>query len=239
MTLYPESVNIDRVIMYLRSTHIAAALSPLHDKDTFTELDALEWDRRCEDGKIDPEESARPVPGQPKKPHYHLLISFGRQKKSALQVLEFAHDFAPMLRYVEPVRTLYGYTRYLCHLDDPEKWQYCVEDCVPFGGFDLSPLWEPTKAEKRTACGTLIDFCDDYGIYSYCDLVDVVRRLNSPALWDCLIEKSYFLSKYMEGSYARATGAISSSIDPEEVARSIESARNKQYGITVGLQEVA
>ena len=223
ITVYPESTNIELLKAYLQSLHVACALSPLHDKDTFSEIDAMDWDKRVKEGKIDPEESVRPVPGAPKKPHHHLVFYFGRNKRSIQQMQELVWPINRNVRWFEPVRNLGGYVRYLCHLDDDDKPTYSVDDVWTCGHFDLSPLWEVSKADKRGAVGTLCDYASKYGIYNYCDLVDVVRELDSPALLDCVVERSFFLSKYLEGLYAKSRGQLPGDIDPKAVAALIRS----------------
>lgn len=218
ITVYPESTDIDLLKMYLSSLHIACAMSPLHDRDVYNDVDAMGWDKRVKEGKVDPEESERPIPGAPKKPHYHVVLSFGRAKRSVQQILEVVQPIVPSCRWVEPVASLGGYTRYLCHLDDEDKYTYSVDDVWTCGHYDLSPLWEVSKADKRGAVGVLCDYAKQYGIYNHCDLVDVVRELDSPALLDCVVERSFFFSKYLEGLYAKSRGLIPSDIDPHAVA---------------------
>lgn len=58
-----------------------------------------------------------------KKPHVHLVVQTPRKMSlktiaTRLQVDE---------NYIQPVDSLYGMLRYLCHMDDPDKYQYPVE----------------------------------------------------------------------------------------------------------------
>lgn len=237
--LYPESVDLDLVRMYLQSRHVCSALSPLHDLDVYNEIDALDWDKRVKEGKINPEESVRPVPGQRKKPHYHLIVNFGRSKKSARQVLDLVHEFCPSVRWVEPIRNLEGYVRYLCHLDDDDKPTYDVKDVWTSAGFDTSALWAVSKAAKRGSLGELCDYIREYHIYNFAELVDVVHLLDNPALWDCVRESSFMLSKYMEGRQALSTGALRSSCDPVAVAKAIRLGVDPESGVIPEVREVA
>ena len=55
-----------------------------------------------------------------KKEHYHVIVSFPRQKDlSAL-----ARELDIEENYIEPVRNKISAYRYLIHLDDPEQFQY-------------------------------------------------------------------------------------------------------------------
>ena len=104
--VYPESAPPDW-IERLKDLHIPALISPLHDKD-------LE-----KDGKTF------------KKPHYHVELIF-ESKKSKKQVQEVINEFNGV--GILPVLCLGAYTRYLIHVDDPDKAQYNMEDVISLSG---------------------------------------------------------------------------------------------------------
>lgn len=240
IVVYPESVDVGMLKMFLQARHICAALSPLHDLDTYNEIDVMDWDKRVADGELDPERYPRPVVGAPKKPHHHLVLSFGRQKKSYQQIRDIMSEFGYLVPWVEPVRNLDGYVRYLCHLDDDDKPHYDVRDVWTSAGFDLSPLWSVSKADKRGCLGTLCDYVRDYHIFNFSELVDVVHQLDSPALWDCVREASFMLSKYMEGRQLLATGALHPSCVPSEVVKAIRMGMDPATGeVPEEVREVA
>ena len=81
----------------LDQLHVAALISPLHDKDTNPS-------------------------GEPKKPHYHVLLMFEGVKDYETQVKPIFAEIGGVGR--EMVNSARGYARYLCHLDNPEKAQY-------------------------------------------------------------------------------------------------------------------
>ena len=58
---------------------------------------------------------------KPKKPHYHVMIMYDSVKtiEQAREVLSAIGGVG-----VEIVNSVRGYARYLCHLDNPEKYQY-------------------------------------------------------------------------------------------------------------------
>lgn len=95
--IYPDSVKpgwVDRI----RDTHIKCFVSPLHEPE---------------------EESERQ-----KKPHKHLLLMFDKQTslRQAIETFEFITGLEE--KYVEIIRSLPGYARYLLHLDDQDKQQF-------------------------------------------------------------------------------------------------------------------
>lgn len=103
--MYQDSA-IDGWQEALASMHIPCAISPLHDQDI------------KEDGSV-------------KKPHYHVVLMY-TQKHSIGQVLEIieeihgvpdiTHNYKGLV-----VGDLTSMLRYLCHLDDPNKAQYPIE----------------------------------------------------------------------------------------------------------------
>ena len=93
--VYPESAP-DNWISCLEDTHVTSCISPLHDSD------------------INPT-------GEPKKPHYHVIIMFDSVKTS-----EQAREIFDNIGGVgcEMVKSSRGYMRYLCHLDNQHRQYY-------------------------------------------------------------------------------------------------------------------
>ena len=143
--VYPESAPTDWQNI-LSDYCISAFISPLHDKDLN-------------------------LTGEPKKPHYHVLIMF-EGKKSVQQVKEIFESINGV--GCETVQSIRGYARYLCHLDNPEKAQYSPDDVIMYGGADyLSTIGLVT--DKYKAIGEMIDFCCANQVYSYSDLLEWCR----------------------------------------------------------------
>lgn len=96
----------------LEETHIPALVSPLHDKDLDSE-------------------------GNLKKPHYHVLLLF-ESLKSQTQ----AEDIFALINGVgcERVLSVRGYSRYLIHLDSPDKAQYNADDIIELSGANYQSM---------------------------------------------------------------------------------------------------
>lgn len=143
----------------LRKLHMPIVVSPLHDRDVWTD----------DDESRDPEH----VAGEPKKPHRHAIISWGNPTtlRNALSTL------APFgVTYVEPVGSYPGYCRYLCHMDDPDKAQYDPEDVVCLGG--AAPDYERklTHSEVLAQRDEIMELCEENGVVEYADLCDFCRK---------------------------------------------------------------
>lgn len=104
LELYPEDEShcdvLDYIISYFDYAYI------LHDKDKF------------DDDVIDSEtKEVIHKAGEVKKPHWHVIICFKNQRsvQSLKDELRLSH--------IETCN-FYAYTRYLIHLDSPQKFQY-------------------------------------------------------------------------------------------------------------------
>ena len=135
--VYPESAPNDWIEV-LTQQFVPCFISPLHDKD------------------VNPG-------GEPKKPHYHVLIAFDGVKTSdqAKAIFEKIGGVG-----CEVVQSLRGYARYLCHLDNPEKAQYDTRDVRSLSGANYdSVIGLPT--DKYQAIRDMIKFCEENDIISY------------------------------------------------------------------------
>ena len=143
--VYPESAP-DNWQDILCEQFVPAFISPLHDKD------------------INPT-------GEPKKPHYHVMIMF-----DGVKTIEQAKEVFTSISGVgcEKVNSVRGYARYLCHLDNPEKAQYSQELVRSLCGADYSGTIG-LVTDKYKAIGEMIDFCKENDIFSYSDLLEYCR----------------------------------------------------------------
>ena len=134
--VYPESAPEEwQEILYRHC--VPAFISPLHDRD------------------INPT-------GEPKKPHYHVMLMFDG-KKSVEQAQEVFQTIGGV--GCEIVKSIRGYARYLCHLDNPEKAQYepAAVRCIASDYIGTIGL----AIDKYVAIGEMQDFCDEYGVVSF------------------------------------------------------------------------
>lgn len=161
--VYPDSAPADWMEK-LEELHVPCLISPLHDKD------------------INPD-------GTPKKPHFHVLLLF-ESVKSPQQVKE-------MLKKVksvgcEKVNSVRGYTRYLCHLDNPEKHQYNPAGVQSLSGADYQSTVE-LASDRRETSREIISFCQEYGIISFSSLIEYADAYRED--WLVYLSKSGWLVK--------------------------------------------
>ncbi len=163
--VYPDSAP-DNWQELLADKHIACYISPLHDKDI------------NEDGKT------------PKKPHYHVFLIFD-SKKSREQIKIITDSFGGVGQ--ELIRSKRGYARYLCHLDNPEKHQYPIEQVVALGGLDYESDIG-IVINKYKVIAEMLDFVSINNVFYYSDLFDYAR-LNEPTWFRVLCDNGSFVMK--------------------------------------------
>lgn len=156
-------------------------ISPLHDKD-------------------------KNADGEYKKPHYHAIIysSNAIGFNSVKRLCNMLNAPIPQM-----VRVSDGLMDYLTHKNHPKKYQY-DEKAIQFGnGFeyeDLLKYSDPSETSKSASLSTLIDYIDGLNIFSYADLLQLVRY--DPVLTDVCINKVTFLNTYIKSRKTTAPAVI-------------------------------
>lgn len=183
--VYPESAP-DNWKSILAEHFIPAFISPLHEND------------------INPT-------GEPKKPHYHVIIMFDSVKS-----IEQAREVFSTINGVgcEVVKSIRGYARYLCHLDNPEKAQYDPSQVTSLCGADYMGVIG-LAVDKYVALAEMQDFCDKYNVVSFYALATYARSHRSDwhrILCDC---GSVFMREYLQSRYWSREQGYSVIIDPE------------------------
>lgn len=160
--VYPDSAP-DNWLDILRNLLVECLVSPLHDKD-FQEEN----------------------PDKPKKPHWHVIVSF----KSPMDYSHFI-EVADSVNGVYPdplkcwdtflkqckVRDFIQASRYLCHLDQPNKYQYSISDVVSIGAIDY-PALVMTSADEDEILDEIFAFMDEYHVTSFPRLIRLVREVH-------------------------------------------------------------
>ena len=143
--VYPESAP-EGWQNILADQFVPCLISPLHDKD------------------LNPT-------GEVKKPHYHVIVLY-----DSVKTLEQAKDLFSFINGVgcEPVQSIRGYARYLCHLDNPDKAQYDASQVRALCGADYANLIG-LVTDKYKAIGEMLDFCVENNITSYANLLMYCR----------------------------------------------------------------
>lgn len=166
--VYPDSAP-ENWQKIIAESKIPVFISPLHNLD------------------VNPDNS-------PKKPHYHVLTMYDGPKTKE-QAREFFESFGGV--GLEVVNSLRGYSRYLCHLDNPEKAQYNVSDVVAFGGADFM-MAIGTMADKSKAIREMLVWIEENDCTCFADLM-LYTSINRSDWFDCLINSgAYVVKEYIK-----------------------------------------
>lgn len=178
--VYPDSAPADWKEK-LGQLHVAAFISPLHDKD------------------INPN-------GEPKKAHYHVLVMFEGPKDYDTQVKPIFDEIGAVGR--EIVNSARGYARYLCHLDNPEKAPYSPSEVVCMGGADYyGVVTLPTDDLKIIT--EIKKFCRENEIYSLAEIIDIAESLHPEWYSTIVMSRCYVIDKYIKSlEWERASGYV-------------------------------
>ena len=182
--VYPESAP-DNWYEILSSHCVPAFVSPLHDRD------------------VNPG-------GEAKKPHYHVVLMF-EGKKSISQVSEIFDSIGGV--GCEAVKSLRGYARYLCHLDNPEKAQYEPSDVRSIAADYIGTIG--LAIDKYVALGEMQDFCEQYNVVSFYALAKYARGHRPDwhrILCDC---GSVYMREYLQSRKWSQEQNLGDILDPD------------------------
>jgi len=166
--IYPESAGDFEE--RIREAKVPAILSPLHNRDVNKDT------------------------GELKKEHYHLLIMF-----DGVKTREQAEELISEIGGVgcEVVKSVTGYARYLCHLDEKEKYKYSIGDVKEFFGADYVSLIK-NKSDRYEAIAEIIEYCEKNEIIAFFEIVNYARK-EKPEWFRVLCDSgAYIVEKYLK-----------------------------------------
>ena len=159
--LYPESAP-ENWREILDEQRLCWACSPLHDRDVN-------------------------ATGEPKKAHFHILLSFSG-KKSYTQILAICKALhAPIPQVCHEQKAL---IRYFTHRDNPEKAQYDTKDIETHGGFDIEEYLKPTASECMRMQDEMIEWCYENNVTEFWVLKIYAMREHPD--WSAELSRSCF-----------------------------------------------
>ena len=139
--------------------------------------------------------------GTPKKEHYHILVCMDNPVTEKT-IKEIALKLGAANGKYEKVSSFRSYARYLCHLDNLDKYQYERSSVISYGGItDYEEIIE-SKADNLNTVKQIINYCRINYIDSYARLIDIsileypnwFRLLCCPGYGNLV--KSYIKSDY-------------------------------------------
>ncbi len=97
----------------------------------------------------------------------------------------------------EIVQSLRSFARYLCHIDDPDKFRYSEENVTSIAGADYYDIIS-APADRYEVIGEMLDYIKDSHTYSYSDLL-LYARDERPDWFRCLCDSgTYVIKEYLK-----------------------------------------
>lgn len=136
----------------------------------------------------------------PKKPHIHVLIAT-EGLHTLGKIKRISEHVGGKETVYQEVNSLRGYARYLCHLDDPLKHKYELNEVKSMGGCNYTDYISPNdKIVEMTA--EIIKYCQDNKIYVYADLIDYCMTERSEWFeFLCNKQQGKMILEYMKSRY--------------------------------------
>ena len=187
--VYPESAPADWVDL-ARQTFLPGFISPIHDGDVLPD-------------------------GTPKKAHYHVPL-FWDGPTTYSKAKETMASFGGIIQ-PRPVGSMRGVARYLCHLDNPDKKQYRMEDVISLNGADYTAIIE-SAGDKYIVLEEMQDFCVKYEIISFHQLNAYAKKHRPSDWYRCLCDNgAYVMREFLKSlKWEKETYGHISSIDEIE-----------------------
>ena len=132
--------------------------------------------------------------GSEKKPHRHILLFF-EGNKSFEQIQEITQLINSPIP--KPVKSARAMSRYLIHLDNPEKAQYKQSDIICHGGADVSEFFITSEAANRLAVGEMVEWIEENDIREFRRLAIHAWLFKREEWHGVLLKTVYYFKEYI------------------------------------------
>ena len=135
--------------------------------------------------------------GEPKKPHYHVVICFDGPI-TYQNVSNYAERVGAANNVVQPVGSVRGIVRYFCHKDNPDKYQYSEDIIQCRNGFDPQDYFNLTVTQAKAFKKKVTLFIQDNDITEYAELIDVLMDSDEGDMFDIASQNTFFFTQYIK-----------------------------------------
>ena len=135
--------------------------------------------------------------GEPKKPHYHVVICFDGPI-TYTNVSNYAKRVGAANDVVQPVGSVRGIVRYFCHKDNPDKYQYSEDIIQCRNGFDPSDYFSLTVTQQKAFKRKVTIFIRDNNIEEYAELIDTLMDSEEDDMYDIASQNTFFFTQYIK-----------------------------------------
>lgn len=139
--------------------------------------------------------------GEVKKPHWHIVIYF-----ESLKTIDQVKEITIPLNGTIPIKlnSVRGMIRYFAHLDNPEKYQYPVDQIIGHGGMDVQDLLRISASARYKIICDMTNWIRDNDICEFADLYDYATVFHSEDWIPLLCDNScYIVSQYIKSNRER------------------------------------
>ena len=191
---------------------VKCAVSPLHDRDV-KEI--------TPDGEV-----------IYKKAHRHVVVAFDGVKTEA-QARELFKKIGGV--GCEAVNSLYAMTRYLTHMDDPDKAQYSSLDVLTFGGYEYKRYGQTKDDEEKQIVanmGAIFNLCADRQMYDFADTAEYLMA-EEPELFSTFRKNPYFFATFFKSKQNITKHILLSEEENSKLSECQGGLHNQQYENTL------
>lgn len=151
--LYPESMD-PNFLNILTLTGLPIAISPLHDKDTYSDTGELE------------------------KEHYHVLMCFdGPTTRKNVDFISKSVGGT----HCTLINSVRGSYEYHVHKNNPEKYKYDDKDRILLNGFDIQNYSYLNNNDEIVIIRCVKEYIERYELKSYWALVEYCEKYDLEA----------------------------------------------------------
>lgn len=138
--------------------------------------------------------------GAPKKPHYHIVISFSNPASydKAKGIFNQLNAVVPPLEQAR-VKDFRQMARYLCHLDQPNKARYQISDVQVFGGLDYQEL-VMSSADEDAMLDEIEEFIERNHVISFTAFQRYVRHYKPEWRYVVRHKASYYIRETIKAN---------------------------------------
>lgn len=97
------------------------------------------------------------------------------------------------------VNSVRGMVRYFAHLDNPEKYQYPVDQIIGHGGMDVQDLLRLSASARYACIRKMMIYCRENDITEFYELMDIAMEQHFEDWFPLLCDNSaYIISQYLK-----------------------------------------
>lgn len=140
--------------------------------------------------------------GEVKKPHWHIVLNFDSVKTcdQVKKLIEPLNGTIPIM-----LNSVKGMIRYFAHLDNPEKYQYPVDQIIGHGGMDVADLLRLSASARYAVIKKMCEYVAENDIQEFYQLMDYAMEHKSEEWFPLLCDNSaYVVNQYIKSNRQRS-----------------------------------